>query len=118
MNSNAPLVFDSVAALGRMENDREFLAELVDIFAADFPAALVQLQGAWKEGNGRVLAERAHSLKSALGNLGAMQAVEVARSLEVLGNSESAEGVAELIQKFHEAVEAFLVAARNFIEPS
>ncbi|MCI5065158.1 Hpt domain-containing protein [bacterium] len=102
-------VFDAEEAFERVDNDKELFFELVEMFFGDYDTVLVGIREAIEEGEPRHLEERAHSVKSALGNIGAMKAFYDALALEKLGRSGSVEGGAELLAALEEHVAAYRV---------
>jgi two-component system, sensor histidine kinase and response regulator len=73
--------------LDRLDGDRALLAELVDVFRADFPANLSAVQQAIDQQDANGLRSAAHTLKGALANLSAIQASALAAELEAIGKS-------------------------------
>jgi HPt (histidine-containing phosphotransfer) domain-containing protein len=104
-------VFDRTAAFERIDNDGEFYKELVSIFFEDYPQAQKTLNN--DDTATEELIAVAHSLKSALGNIGAMQAFAAAKTLEdalrQAGRSSETQGQIEsllsAIAEFRSAVE-------------
>ena len=73
--------------LDRIDGDRVLLAELVDVFRADFPANLTAVQQALDQQDANGLRSAAHALKGALANLSAVEASTLAAELEAIGKS-------------------------------
>jgi two-component system sensor histidine kinase/response regulator len=84
---DAPL--DLAAAMGRVDGDRDLLMELIDLFLKEYPGQREELQGALRDGEARRIKETAHSLKGALGNIGATGAFQIAYALEAEGRNGS-----------------------------
>ena len=84
--------FDPDDVLGRVEGNRELLAELVDIFRAECPRLLVNLRHSVEIGDARGVQEAAHAIKGTVGNFGAPAASEAARALEVMGQAGALAG--------------------------
>jgi two-component system, sensor histidine kinase and response regulator len=78
---------DVAQLLDRLDGDRILLAELVELFRADFPANLLAAQRAIDSHNASGLRSTAHALKGALANLSATQAAALAAELEAMGKS-------------------------------
>jgi two-component system, sensor histidine kinase and response regulator len=74
--------------LDRLDGDRALLAELVDLFRADFPGNLSALQRAIDQQDANGLRSAAHTLKGALAHLSAMKASSLAAELEAIGKSQ------------------------------
>jgi len=73
--------------LDRVDGDRALLAELVDLFRADFPAYLIAVQQAIYQQDANGLRSAAHTLKGALANLSVIEASALAAELEAIGKS-------------------------------
>ncbi|HXJ44411.1 MAG TPA: response regulator [Bryobacteraceae bacterium] len=69
----------------RLDNDREFLAELIEAFAGDFPKQLLAISAALENKNSDQLTRSAHSLKGSLSNLAAPVAAGLAWQIENAG---------------------------------
>jgi HPt (histidine-containing phosphotransfer) domain-containing protein len=63
----------------------EFLRELIDIFLADTPKHLADLEAAIAAGQSVDLTRAAHSIKGSSGNFGATGLANLARDMESLG---------------------------------
>ena len=83
--SNLDLSFDPSDVLARVEGNRDLLAELVDIFRAEYPRQLANLREKVEAGDARAVQEAAHAIKGTVGNFGAPAASEAARALEAMG---------------------------------
>jgi two-component system, sensor histidine kinase and response regulator len=75
--------------LGRLDDDRELLREMVEIFRSDFPRYLEDLHAAAEAGKTEDVTRTAHALKGMLGNLAAKRAEAAAARLEQLGTGAS-----------------------------
>lgn len=73
--------------LDRLDDDRMLLAELVDVFRAEYPGNLRAAQEAIDTQNAHGLRSTGHTLKGALANLSAMDASALAAELEAIGKS-------------------------------
>jgi PAS domain S-box-containing protein len=78
---------DVAQLLDRIEDDRGFLAELVDIFRRDYPQNIEAVKSAIDKESPAELQRSAHALKGALGNLSAIRAATLAAELERMGRS-------------------------------
>lgn len=76
-------IFDKDAVLERCDNDSELVKELIDLFITDYPRAISEIERAVKSGDSSAIGRTSHSIKSALGNLGAMIAYHVAYDIEL-----------------------------------
>jgi HPt (histidine-containing phosphotransfer) domain-containing protein len=81
----APVDWDE--ALRRVGGDRAMLRELADVFLDECPRWLSKLETAAANGDTASLRQGAHTLRSALGHLGARHAATMAGQLETLGRA-------------------------------
>lgn len=113
---NELLVFDEDAVMSRVENDLELFKELVEIFLEEYSAQLSDLEAVLAAGDAYAVNRKAHSIKSALGNLGGMCAHATAFELEKAGKEEKLADAPPLLQKLKEEVAKFLSTAIAFLE--
>lgn len=112
---DSPQVFDKEGALDRVDQDKELLFELLDLFYEDLESQMTELRAAVQADQSELLEERAHSLKSAVGNLGAARCFQCLSELEKLGresgpNERAKESLAALekeLQAFKSEIESF-----------
>jgi HPt (histidine-containing phosphotransfer) domain-containing protein len=78
--------------LDRLDDDRMLLAELVDVFRAEYPGNLRAAQEAIDTDNALGLRGTGHTLKGALANLSAVGASALAAELEAIGQSANLAG--------------------------
>jgi two-component system sensor histidine kinase/response regulator len=71
--------------LERIDGDRVFLAELLELFRSDCPELMHNAEAAIMTGNAASLQRTGHALKGALSNLSANTAAELAGFLEIMG---------------------------------
>jgi CheY-like chemotaxis protein/HPt (histidine-containing phosphotransfer) domain-containing protein len=71
--------------LERIDDDRVFLAELLELFRADYPEQIRAAREAVAGNDAVALQEAGHALKGALGNLAAPAASRIASELESMG---------------------------------
>ena len=106
----SPVVFDTQGALARVEGDRALLAELIQIFSEEYISQLGALEAAVHSQDAQSIQAVAHSLKSSLGNVGAMKAAETARELEFAGKTRRLSEATVLLAAIKSDVENFRVA--------
>jgi two-component system sensor histidine kinase/response regulator len=94
--------------LGRVENDRELLRDLVDISRNNLPEYLNVLTQAVHNGHPEDVARTAHTLKGMLGNLAATRAAAAAAHLENLGKASRREEFAAALERLNEEVTGLL----------
>jgi two-component system sensor histidine kinase/response regulator len=73
--------------LERVDGDRIFVQELVDIFRADYPLQISSMREAVEKSDSATLQRAGHTLKGALKNLAAPTASILASELEEMGKS-------------------------------
>jgi HPt (histidine-containing phosphotransfer) domain-containing protein len=73
----------------------EFLRELIDIFLADTPKHLADLEAAIAVGQAENLTRAAHSIKGSSGNFGATGLATLARDMESLGKAADFSGAGQ-----------------------
>jgi two-component system sensor histidine kinase/response regulator len=76
--------FEVAELLARVDNDRELLRELLDIFKEDSPRHVEMLREAVACGDAGKVATEAHALRGMLSNLSAKNAAAAVGSLEHL----------------------------------
>jgi len=73
--------------LERIDGDRSFLVELIDLFRGDYPGQLRTARAAIASGDAAALQKVGHAMKGALANLAAPNASGLAAELELMGKS-------------------------------
>jgi two-component system, sensor histidine kinase and response regulator len=94
------VMIDLPELLARVENDREFMRDLLLIFKEEFPRHLDALRNAVNSLDGEKVATEAHTLKGMLSNLAAIPAASAAARLEQLGRNRE-------VAEFQEACASF-----------
>ncbi len=125
-NGQCPKILDEQTMLARVEGDEFLLRELIEIFVADYPRLLRDLQEGVAGRDGARLMTAAHTLKGAAGNFGAPDVVHLAQKLENKGKesdftnaSTAASALEEALHQLRLALESFLAKAPNpSAEPS
>jgi HPt (histidine-containing phosphotransfer) domain-containing protein len=106
---------DEEALLERTAGDPEFLARMVEIFAADAPTRLDAIRAGLREADAEVVERAAHSLKGALATMAADGAAAEALRLEQLGRARTLEGAVELLAALERQVEAVTAALLDLV---
>jgi len=86
-----PPPLDLAAAMMVADGERELLQEMMEVLLAEYPAQLATLRTALHHGDAHRLERTAHSLKGALGAVGATHAQGLAQQLEAKGREEQIE---------------------------
>ena len=100
-------LFDREAALERVEGDLELYFELIDMF---FDTSSTEIQGieeALRSQDSKLVSSRAHAIKSAVGNLGAMTCFDLAFEIEKAGKAGDLSSIAALLARLTSEVEGF-----------
>ena len=103
-------IYDRADALSRIADDEELLATLIDMFAADAPNYIVEIESALKTGDMSLLARAAHTLKGVLATFSARRGEAVAKALETAAKNGDAAACPALVEQARIEVEAFLKA--------
>lgn len=106
-------IFDLQDALERVDGDRAFLQQLIEVFYAGLPGSLAKIHKALETNEGETLAEAAHALKGALGNLSAIRAHDYARALEIAGRSDDLESARAIVPHLEESLNNFYTRAQQ-----
>jgi HPt (histidine-containing phosphotransfer) domain-containing protein len=112
------MVFDKDAVLERVDGDLELLFSLIDILEDDLREKLPSIRSALDAGELQRVSETAHSLKSALGNLGAMTAHGAALALEKSGRTRDVDLARADFAKLETASAEFLVEFNRIMRPA
>ncbi|MCD4779155.1 MAG: Hpt domain-containing protein [Candidatus Omnitrophica bacterium] len=98
------IIIDVPELMERVQDDKELILELFDIFLEDYEKRRVTLEGAVKENNFDEIGAVSHSLKGAAGNISAKPLRMVLMELENKGKANDLNGVPELISAMDEAI--------------
>jgi CheY-like chemotaxis protein len=93
------------ALLQRVDGDRDFIAELAEIFREDYPRQLKALRDGIISSDSEKVRGEAHALKGALSNLSATQACLLAASLETRGKSGDMAGAIRTLDELERELE-------------
>ena len=99
-------IIDLKDGMERVQDDKDLLCELFDIFSEDFVGKYTAIQAACVKGDAAAFQMLAHGLKGATGNISAMRMHENCVELDKLGRacdlSGAGSGVALLGRQFEE----------------
>ncbi len=109
-------IFDLERALISTDGDKELLGELFDLFKEQYPQLLNQIEQAVQAQDAEELRYAAHTLKSSLGNIGAMKAYELALTLETMGVNKDMESAGTAYESLKKEVEKFNKEVTHFKE--
>lgn len=99
------------AALTRMNNDKQLLNDMMQLYLEDYPALLEQAHQAVRDNDLPSLERSAHSLKGLAANFEALDAVALASEVELAARKKETDGLRERISMLES--EAILLA--NFL---
>lgn len=109
-------IIDLKDVLERVQDDKELLLELFDIFQEDFVNKRKALSEAVAGGNIAKVKEVAHSMKGSSGNISAKSMYATCLQLEQLAKSNSTDGMQDLVKNIDaqfEQVKLFVVAKKK-----
>lgn len=92
-------IIDLPEVLERVQNDKELLAELIDIFLEDCPAKIGSIRESVKKKDFAQLRDVAHSIKGASGNISAKKLHAIFLQIEQAGKNNSLEGMEALLEE-------------------
>ncbi|RMD85633.1 MAG: Hpt domain-containing protein [Candidatus Dadabacteria bacterium] len=101
------VLFDLEDALDRVDGDKELLQELIGMFFDSYESEISKIEEAISSKNYPEVNSLSHSIKSALGNLGAKAAFNLAYKLELMGKNEDLADAEDTLEKLKEAIEGF-----------
>jgi HPt (histidine-containing phosphotransfer) domain-containing protein len=97
-------VIDMDDAMNRVDHDRELYTELVQVFFEEYDSQIKSLEDAVTQRDINRIGAVAHSLKSALGNIGARSSQALALALEKAAKSSEGRS-GDLVQDLKTEVE-------------
>jgi HPt (histidine-containing phosphotransfer) domain-containing protein len=104
-------IIDLKDALERVQDDKELLLELFDIFQEDFPGKRDAILAAFKKGDSNSFRQLAHGLKGATGNISARQMHENCVELDLMGKEGDLTGAGERLELLDKQYAEFKVEA-------
>ena len=109
-------VLDLKEFLERVQDDKELLLELLDIFVEDYKDKSRQLDEAVQRNNYEQVRSVAHSLKGASGNISAKVMCQTFTKLEEMGKDSNLAGAGELLRALKGQFEDFTVRINQIKE--
>ena len=111
--------YDRAAALARAAGDAELLAQIVDIYVAETPALLAEVEAALAAEERERAFRAAHTLKGSSANLSAQNASEAARRVELAARAGDFAAAREGLPALQAAIAALLAQlASECTEPA
>ncbi len=108
--------FDKDEILKRFDGDKDFLAELVEIFVNDVPEQLSKIKEDVDNRNGKGLEKSAHKLKGAIVNFEEKTAFETALQMELMGKKNKLDGVEEAYDTLVKEIEYLVDALKETVK--
>ena len=103
------VVLDIEEFLERVQDDKELLFELFEIFIEDFEEKRALLTTAAAEKDYEKVRGIAHSIKGASGNISAKAVRVISMTLEDMGKESCLDGIEEILTKLDKAFEALVI---------
>lgn len=100
-------IIELEAALDRCDQDIDLYKELISIFRQDFPSNIAEIKECLINGDWETSTRVAHSIKGALGNLGAPKGSKCAYSLEVACRNREQQLTVSMVEYLVNAVAEF-----------
>ena len=100
----------------RLENDRDLLASLVDVFKRRSEVVLLSLQEHLRSKDAQALSQAAHQLAGMLANLSAIRALPIARELERRSRDGDLENATARCQQLQTEVHAVAQALSVLVD--
>jgi len=101
--------------LGRVDNDRELLCELLSIFKQEFPGHLEGLQNAVARNDAAQVARISHTLKGMLSSLAVTRAVAAITRLEQLAHAGEISSLREALGTFEKEVQGLIPEMDSYL---
>ncbi len=102
-------IIDLKDGLERVQDDKELLLELFDIFTEDFQGKYPQMKAALAQGNAVAFQMLAHGFKGATGNISARRMHETSIELDALSKAGDLSKVGPLVDLLWKQFEEFRV---------
>lgn len=105
---------DAIQALRELspDGDGAFIRELVDIYLADTPKQMAQLQEALDRNDAALVVRAAHTIKGSSGNFGAEAFAGLAKQIESAGKANDLASAAALMPEFRNRFEQVAAALK------
>ncbi len=106
-------IIDLKDGMERVQDDKELLLELFDIFTEDFQRKYPLMQAAYNKGDGAAFQMLAHGFKGATGNISARRMLTTAIELDALSKAGDLSKVGPLVDLLWKQFEEFRVEAER-----
>lgn len=109
-------MLDAEELLEEVDNDREMLAQMFQIFESDAEERVSRIRAAIDAGDATTLMEEAHALKGGIGNFFADVPFETAYRLETMGKEGDMSDAARVCAELEGQLEVLKSAIRKLID--
>ena len=106
--------FDPETILSHVEDDRELLAEIVELYFEGMPKMMADVETACERSDADALERAGHTLKGSVSNFGAQAAFDAALKVELIGRSRNLEGKELAVQELQQEIARLTDAMRDF----
>ncbi len=103
-------IYDRADALSRIADDEELLATLIEMFVADAPNYLTEIDDALADLDWPRLLRAGHTLKGVFATFSGRRGEQGAKELELAARAEDIPACTRLAARMHQEVQAFLAA--------
>ena len=107
--------FDREALLERVDNDWEFLTELVEMLGGEGRRLIAEVKSAAASADAPAVGRLAHTLKGMIGNFCATSAADAAQSLELKAKSGDLATASAAIAALETQLEQLILALQGFL---
>ncbi len=108
--------FDPKALLDRVHGDLNLLRELIDLFDAEVPGMLAQVEKAIQNGSASELEKASHKIKGSMLQFSAHAAANIALQLEESGQDGSMVGTAMFLEKLRNEINVLHQTLRAMLQ--
>lgn len=108
-------IFDKEAVMERLDDDTDLLTELLQMLFSDVEDRLKSIDESIKASDFEAIEKKAHSLKSALGNLGANVSHSLAYEVELAGRNAEIDKLPAAFSKFKNAISEFKEEVKEYL---
>ena len=109
-------MLDAEELLEEVDDDREMLAQMFQIFESDSEGRVSRIRSAIEAGDATTLMEEAHALKGGIGNFFADIPFETAYCLESMGKEGNLSDAARVFSQLEEQLDVLKSEIRKLID--
>ncbi len=109
------MIVDAEELLEEVEDDREMLAQMFQIFEGDAGGRVARIRSAIEAGDSNTLMEEAHALKGGIGNFFADVPFDTAYRLETLGKEGNVSGAFAVLAELEGQLDTLKTEIRQLI---